>query len=98
MYEQLKRDVANFKLLPGDRFTETEISERLGVSRRPVRQALFRMQQKGFVEVLFRSGWRVLPLDFNQFEELYDLRLVLETTAARCASRDLVDQPRATQQ
>ncbi|MDB5965370.1 MAG: GntR family transcriptional regulator [Polaromonas sp.] len=81
MYEQLKRDVAGFKLVPGDRFTETEISERLGVSRTPVRQALFRMQQEGFVEVMFRSGWRVLPFDFNQFEELYDLRMVLETTA-----------------
>ena len=31
-YEQLKRDVSEFKLVPGDRFTETEISERLGVS------------------------------------------------------------------
>ncbi len=81
VYEQLKRDVSEFKLVSGDRFTETEISERLGVSRTPVRQALFRMQQEGFVEVLFRSGWRVLPFDFNQFEELYDLRMVLETTA-----------------
>jgi DNA-binding GntR family transcriptional regulator len=81
VYQQLKRDVSEFKLLPGDRFTETEISERLGVSRTPVRQALFRMQQEGFVEVLFRNGWRVLPFDFNQFEELYDLRMVLETTA-----------------
>lgn len=82
VYDQLKRDVSEFKLVPGDRFTETEISERLGVSRTPVRQALFRMQHEGFVEVLFRSGWRVLPFDFNQFEELYDLRMVLETTAA----------------
>lgn len=82
MYEQLKRDVSDFKLVPGDRFTETEISERLGVSRTPVRQALFRLQQEGFVEVLFRSGWRVLPFDFDQFEELYDLRQLLETTAA----------------
>ena len=81
VYEQLKRDVSDFKLVPGDRFTETEISERLGVSRTPVRQALFRLQQEGFVEVLFRSGWRVLPFDFDQFEELYDLRMVLETTA-----------------
>lgn len=83
VYRQLKRDVSDFKLVPGDRFTETEISERLGVSRTPVRQALFRMQQEGFVEVLFRSGWRVLPLDFDQFEALYDLRMVLETTAVR---------------
>ncbi|MBC7608577.1 MAG: GntR family transcriptional regulator [Polaromonas sp.] len=82
VYQQLKSDVSNFKLVPGDRFTETEISARLGVSRTPVRQALFRLQQEGFVEVLFRSGWRVLPFDFDQFEELYDLRMVLETTAA----------------
>ncbi len=82
VYGQLKRDVAEFKLVPGDRFTETEISERLGVSRTPVRQALFRLQQEGYVEVLFRSGWRVLPFDFEQFEQLYDLRMVLETTAA----------------
>ena len=83
VYEQLKRDVSEFKLVPGDRFTETEISDRLGVSRTPVRQALFRLQHEGLVEVLFRSGWRVLPFDFNQFEELYDLRMVLETTAAQ---------------
>ena len=81
VYAQLKRDVGEFKLVPGDRFTENEISERLGVSRTPVRQALFRLQQEGYVEVLFRSGWRVLPFDFEQFEQLYDLRMVLETTA-----------------
>ena len=81
VYAQLKRDVAEFKLVPGDRFTENEISERLGVSRTPVRQALFRLQQEGFVEVLFRSGWRVLPFDFDQFEQFYDLRMILETTA-----------------
>ncbi len=83
VYEQLKRDVSDFKLVPGDRFTETEISARLGVSRTPVRQALFRLQQEGFVEVLFRSGWRVLPFDFDQFEALYDLRMVLETAAVQ---------------
>ncbi len=94
VYEQLKRDVSDFKLVPGDRFTETEISERLGVSRTPVRQALFRLQQEGFVEVLFRSGWRVLPFDFDQFEELYDLRMVLETTAAHrlCEAARKIDR------
>ncbi len=90
VYEQLKRDVSEFKLVPGDRFTETEISEKLGVSRTPVRQALFRMQHEGIVEVLFRSGWRVLPFDFNQFEELYDLRMVLETTAAHRLCDDAI--------
>ena len=93
VYQQLKRDVSDFKLVPGDRFTETEISERLGVSRTPVRQALFKLQQEGFVEVLFRSGWRVLPFDFDRFEELYDLRMVLETTAVHrlCEGAQKID-------
>ena len=88
VYAQLKQDVADFKLVPGDRFTENELSERLGVSRTPVRQALFRLQQEGFVEVLFRSGWRVLPFDFDQFEQFYDLRMILETTAVRRLCED----------
>jgi DNA-binding GntR family transcriptional regulator len=82
VYEQLKRDIADFKLVPGDRFTENSVTERLAVSRTPVRQALAKLQQEGYVEVLFRSGWRVLPFDFAKFEQLYDLRMVLETTAA----------------
>jgi DNA-binding GntR family transcriptional regulator len=83
VYDQLKRDIASFRLLPGTRFTEHEISDRLAVSRTPVRQALFRMQQEGLVEVMFRSGWRVLPFDFDKFDQLYDLRMLLETTAAQ---------------
>jgi DNA-binding GntR family transcriptional regulator len=88
VYAQLKQDVAAFKLVPGDRFTENELCERLDVSRTPVRQALYRLQQEGYVEVLFRSGWRVLPFDFDQFEQLYDLRMVLETTAVHRLSAD----------
>lgn len=83
VYIQLKKDIAEFRLVPGDRFSENEVCERLSVSRTPVRQALARLQQEGFVEVLFRSGWRVLPFDFDQFEQLYDLREVIETTAAQ---------------
>jgi len=94
VYDQLKQDVADFKLVSGDRFTEHELCDRLGVSRTPVRQALFRLQQEGYVEVLFRSGWRVLPFDFDQFEQLYDLRMVLETTAVQrlCTDGERVDR------
>ena len=94
VYEQLTHDIAGFNLVPGDRFTENELCERLEVSRTPVRQALFRLQQEGYVEVLFRSGWRVLPFDFDQFEQLYDLRMVLETTAVHrlCSDGQRVDR------
>lgn len=94
VYARVKHDIAEFRLVPGDRFTEGEIATRLGVSRTPVRQALFRLQQEGYVEVLFRSGWRVLPFDFEQFEQLYDLRMVLETTAVHrlCSDGQRVDR------
>jgi DNA-binding GntR family transcriptional regulator len=81
VYENVKQDIAEFRLIPGDRFTENELSLRLKVSRTPVRQSLYRLQQEGYVEVLFRSGWRVLPFDFDKFEQLYDLRILLESSA-----------------
>jgi DNA-binding GntR family transcriptional regulator len=83
VYERVKQDIFDFRLLPGDRFTETEVSERTQASRTPVREALYRLERDGYVEVMFRSGWRVRPFDFRQFEELYELRIVLETTALR---------------
>ena len=74
IHRQLKEDIFEFRLLPGDRFSEGEVAERMAVSRTPVRQALYRLQREGHVQVHFRSGWQVSPLDFEQFEELYDLR------------------------
>jgi DNA-binding GntR family transcriptional regulator len=83
VYERVKQDIFDFRLLPGDRFTESEISERTQASRTPVREALYRLERDGYLEVMFRAGWRVRPFDFRQFEELYDLRVVLESTAVR---------------
>lgn len=81
-YDRIRYAIFNFLLLPGDRFTEQQLCDRLNVSRTPIRQALFRLQQEGHVEVLFRNGWRVLPLDFKLFDALYDFRILIETEAA----------------
>lgn len=76
--QKIKNDIFDFKLMPGERFTESEIAESYAVSRTPIRQALYRLQQEGYVEVQFRSGWKVRSLDFKVYEELYDLRILLE--------------------
>ena len=65
VYEQLKSELFEFRLLPGDRFTEAEVADRAGASRTPVRQALYRLQREGFLDVNFRNGWEVRPLDFE---------------------------------
>jgi DNA-binding GntR family transcriptional regulator len=81
VYQNLKDDICGFRLLPGDRFTEGQLAERYAVSRTPIREALYQLKREGFVEVAFRSGWTVLPFDFARFDELYDLRIMLESAA-----------------
>ncbi|MCU5771895.1 GntR family transcriptional regulator [Erwiniaceae bacterium BAC15a-03b] len=83
IYQTIKNDIFDFRLMPGDRFSESEVAERMEVSRTPVRQALFWLEREGYVEVWFRSGWQVRPFDFEYFEEQYDLRIVLEREAIR---------------
>jgi len=81
VYQNLKDDICGFRLLPGDRFSEGQLAERYEVSRTPIREALYQLKREGFVEVAFRSGWTVLPFDFARFDELYDLRIMLESAA-----------------
>jgi DNA-binding GntR family transcriptional regulator len=83
VYQALKADIFEFRMLPGARFSENEVAERARVSRTPVREALLRLQREGFVDVLLKSGWRVKELDFDRFEQLYDARVVLELDAVR---------------
>lgn len=83
VFTRIKQEIFDFRLLPGDRFTETEVAERMQVSRTPVREALYQLEREGYVEVLFRAGWRVLPFDFKRLENLYDVRTVLEMAAVR---------------
>jgi len=78
VYQKLKDDIFDFLLLPGERFSETEIANRMQASRTPVREALHRLEREGFVLPNFRSRWQVRPFDIRYYEELYDLRVVLE--------------------
>ncbi len=81
VYAALKAQMDEFSLVPGDRFSEAELGARLGVSRTPVREALFRLRTEGLLDVDSKSGWFVRPIDFGKLEQLYDLRVILESAA-----------------
>ncbi len=81
VYTTLKGQIHDFQLVAGDRFSEAELGASLGVSRTPVREALFRLRNEGFLDVEAKLGWFVKPIDFAKLEELYDLRTVLELSS-----------------
>lgn len=83
VYRLLKQEIFDFQLLPGDRFSENDIARRCAASRTPVRQALYALEQEGYVEVQPRSGWQIKAIDFDYLESLYDLRIVLELEAVK---------------
>jgi DNA-binding GntR family transcriptional regulator len=83
VYQRVKADIFEFRLLPGTRFSENAVAQRARVSRTPVREALLRLQREGFLDVQHKSGWSVRPLDFDRFEHLYNARIVLELDAVR---------------
>lgn len=88
VYARVKGELHDFQLVPGDRFSEAELGARLGVSRTPVREALFRLRNEGYVDVEAKSGWFVRAIDFDSVEQLYDLRIVLEMASlARLGQR-----------
>ena len=94
-YDKLKASIFDFELLPGDRFSETDIAERLRMSRTPVREALYRLEREGYLQVHLRVGWSVRPFDFRQFENFYDLRLILEEASVTRLC-DLPERARAS--
>jgi DNA-binding GntR family transcriptional regulator len=73
------------ELRPGDRVRQEEIAERFGVSIAPVREALAVLEQEGQVSYLPRRGYFVAELDWDDLQEIYELRGLLEGRAARRA-------------
>jgi DNA-binding GntR family transcriptional regulator len=93
VYATLKAEIHDFQLVAGDRFSEAELGNRLGVSRTPVREALFRLRNEGFLEVEAKLGWFVKPIDFGKLEQLYDLRVVLELASLLKLCNRVEDSP-----
>lgn len=85
-YERLLRAIEEGEIPPGSRLREAELAERFAISRTPVREALGRLETQGLVVHEPHRGASVAQLDYGQISELYDLREVLEGTAARLAA------------
>ena len=77
--------IVDGRLASGERLNEVHLAEALGVSRTPLREALNRLAHEGAIETRARLGYFVKPLTLAEFEQLYDVRPILDPAALRAA-------------
>jgi len=86
IYRQLLEAIVSAKLRPGERLVTDKIAKKLGVSAIPVREALSRLREAGFISYRKGKGAVVKELSRENLEEIMEIRLTLETMAAQKAT------------
>lgn len=77
-YEYLKHEIIIGNMLPGSVIDEKEISTKLKVSRTPVREAILRLNEEGFITIVPRKGTFVSTISFKGIQDVYEIRLLVE--------------------
>jgi DNA-binding GntR family transcriptional regulator len=80
-YAKIRRRILDNHYAPGHQVLEHELAADLGMSRTPVREALVRLQNERFVQLIPRHGMRVVPLSIRELREVYEVLTSLELTA-----------------
>ncbi|WP_375259195.1 GntR family transcriptional regulator [Citreimonas sp.] len=94
-YHAVKMLIVTGQLPPGSRVTEADLTQRLKVSRTPIREALSRLETDGFVQPRSKNGYSVMRIDTATVNEAFDVRDLLESEATRLATRCIDDAGRA---
>jgi DNA-binding GntR family transcriptional regulator len=85
-YYAIRELIVTLELAPGAVVREPELTERLGIGRTPVREALRRLAQERLIEVFPRRGMFVTKVDVRDLARLCEVRMALEPEAARLAA------------
>src|SRR5688572_2731094 len=91
VYNQIKNLILCNEIMPGQKLHHQQLSERLGVSRTPIREALTRLVQEGYVSFLPNRGFTCKEIRMQEAEELYELREALEAFAVEKAIANLTN-------
>ena len=81
----LRRMIVDGTLLAGQRVNEVHLAKSLGVSRTPLREALGRLVTEGALTIVPRYGYYVCPLTLDEFQQIYQIRPILDPEALRLA-------------
>ena len=90
--DAVRRMAIAYEFLPGERINEGALARQLGASRTPVREALNRLLTDGLIQFRPGQGFFCRTLDAKEIFDLYELRLILETSAVRLACERASDE------
>lgn len=91
IFRQLEGMILSGKIQPGERINESKLSNVLGVSRAPIREALRLLASSGILEVRANRGMFVRDLQIDEVEGLYDIRAALDVLAGERAAERVND-------
>ena len=86
VYAALRRDILSCHIVPGQELSEGDLATRFRMSKTPVREALAKLRTEGLVKTFPRRGYQVAPVTFQDMNELFEIRTMLEAHAAELAS------------
>lgn len=86
VFEVVKEKILMGVLKPGDALIETKLSEELGVSRTPIREAIRQLELEGLVYTIPHKGAIVAGVSTQDIEDIYTIRMLLDGLAARWAA------------
>lgn len=92
LHDKLAQLILDGELPVGSPLVERTLADRLGVSRTPVREAIFRLEREGLVQVVEGRGAFVASYTIDDLIEIYQMREGLEPVAARLSCPHLSDQ------
>jgi DNA-binding GntR family transcriptional regulator len=85
-YENIKRDIITCIFEPGSQIAQPKLAERYEIGMTPIREALKRLSQEGLVESVPRYGYIVSQITFSSIVEIYEVRMILESSTVRLAA------------
>ncbi len=91
VFEMLEDDILSGEIPKGTVITESALSERLGVSRTPVREAIRRLEQEHIIEITTK-GIMITGVDRKDIEDIYEIRSKIEGLAARRCAQVITDE------
>ena len=92
VYQETKNDIITGVHGAGEKLSLDHLAEKYQVSKTPIREALHALQHEGLVDIIPRVGYFVSQMTIKDVQDIFELRLIIESASAEMAARNITDE------